>query len=313
MAKPRRRTASSRRDAKFERRSARNRVVILVMAILMGLSLLAVPLTLLLERGGDAAASDDPGADDVAAALSDGAAGAADVDPCPPSGGDVPDVDSRVYDESFGVTVEAGAEYEAVLDTTCGEIRIALDAENAPLAVSNLVELADDGYYEGVVFHRVVPGFVVQVGDPAGTGCGQDDCTPEGFDDDAPTYPGYTFPDELTTAEALFEDVRDEQLRELIAGGVVDEADLDDETRQLVPGGYPRGVVAMANAGPDTNGSQFFITQADPTTLPGPSFTVLGRVIDGMDVVDAIAAVPTDARDRPLDDVVVRRVEIDVR
>jgi len=170
---------------------------------------------------------------------------------------------------------------------------------------NNLVNLAEDGYYEGVVFHRVIPGFVIQAGDPAGTGCGQEDCA--NFDPDEPSE----------TAETLHEQVREDNIEQLRAAVEAEGEDFDEEVDEellaQLPGGYPRGTVAMANAGPDTNGSQFYVAQGDPTALPGPQFTVLGTVIEGMDVVDAIAASPTDATDRPIEAVTIRGVSIDQR
>ena len=133
----------------------------------------------------------------------------------------------------------AGETRTVVIETVKGAITLKLEADLGPLAAGNFVALAACGYYDGIVFHRLVPGFVIQGGDPTGTGSGG---------------PGYAFADDPVT----------------------------------VP--YTRGVVAMANAGPNTNGSQFFIVLAD-AGLP-PSYSVFGRVTGGMDVVDAIAAMP---------------------
>lgn len=128
--------------------------------------------------------------------------------------------------------------YTAVIETTRGPITVALDAQNAPKTVNNFVFLAKDGFYDGVVFHRVIADFMVQGGDPTGTGRGG---------------PGYQF---------------------------------EDETRNN-PNRHGRGVLSMANAGPNTNGSQFFITHGPQSHLDG-KHTVFGRVTDGMDVVDQI-------------------------
>lgn len=301
---PRRSRPRSGSDTKFERRTARNRVIIIIMAVLMGLSLLAVPISLLLDRV-RSSESDQGGTGAFEEAE------ASDVDsPCGPTPDDVPEVASEVYDEPFDVTINAQESHSAVLDTTCGQIIIELDAPNAPQAANNLVRLAREGYYDGVVFHRVVEGFVIQVGDPAGTGCGQPQCTRAGYDPDAPTFPGYTFEDELTRARKLYAQVREEQLELLVDSGEVSDEEIDAEIRELLPAGYPRGTVAMANAGPDTNGSQFFIAHGDPTMLPGPNYTVLGHVVEGMDVVDAIAMSPTDETDQPNEDIVVRGVSV---
>ena len=147
----------------------------------------------------------------------------------------------------------------ATLHTNHGAIALELFDEDAPKTVDNFVGLARKGFYDGVIFHRVIPDFMVQGGDPTGTGSGG---------------PGYTFEDE-------FNDHKVE-----------------------------RGALAMANAGPNTNGSQFFIVTADACPWLDGKHTVFGRVSDGMDVVDAISALDTDARDRPSTDVVIERVEL---
>jgi cyclophilin family peptidyl-prolyl cis-trans isomerase len=147
----------------------------------------------------------------------------------------------------------------AVLHTSHGAISLDLFDDDAPKTVENFRALAADGFYDGVVFHRVIPDFMIQGGDPTGTGAGG---------------PGYTFEDEINAHKVV------------------------------------RGALAMANAGPNTNGSQFFIvTAADCSWLDG-KHTVFGRVADGMDVVDAISGLETDARDRPREDVVIERVDL---
>lgn len=298
-----------RRASTFDKRSTRNRAIIISMAVLMGLSLVAVPLTTFLSGEGDPAPASDDAPDD-AAPEAEGEPPTT-VGPCGETPDDVPEITSEIYDEPFDMTIDPDATYSATVDTTCGEFVIELDAENAPLAVNNLVNLADNGYYEGVPFHRVVPDFVVQVGDPAGTGCGLEDCTDP--DTDEQGFPGYTFDDELETAEILYEQVRVESVEEMRAAIEGTGEEIDEETEELLtqlPGGYPRGTVAMANAGPDTNGSQFFVAQGDPTLLPGPSFTVFGTVVEGMDVVDDIAASPTGEQSRPFEEVLVRGITI---
>lgn len=301
------RARKKRNDSKFDRRASRNRVVILIMAGLMVLSLVGAALTSALS-GSNSDTAPDPADDPVAADQGPG--------PCGEAPDDVPEVDSRIYDEPFERSIDTDASYVATIATTCGDIVMELDVDNAPTASNNLVNLAQDGYYEGVVFHRVIPGFVIQAGDPLGTGCGQEDCG-AGFDPDAPSFPGYEFEDELDTAETLYEQVRQDGIDQLRAaveaeGDDFDE-EVDDELLAQLPGGYPRGTVAMANAGPDTNGSQFYIAQGDPTALPGPQFTVLGTVIEGMDIVDAIAASPTDATDRPIEAVSIRDITVEQR
>jgi cyclophilin family peptidyl-prolyl cis-trans isomerase len=140
-----------------------------------------------------------------------------------------------------------------------GPIAIELFDDDAPNTVANFKKLAADGFYDGVVFHRVIPDFMIQGGDPTGTGSGG---------------PGYTFEDE-------FNDQKVE-----------------------------RGALAMANAGPNTNGSQFFIVTADACPWLDGKHTVFGRVTEGMDVVDAISDVDRDANDKPNDDVAIERVEL---
>jgi cyclophilin family peptidyl-prolyl cis-trans isomerase len=147
----------------------------------------------------------------------------------------------------------------ATLHTNHGAIEIELYDEDAPKTVDNFLKLARDGFYDGVVFHRVIPDFMIQGGDPTGTGMGG---------------PGYTFEDEFNEHKV------------------------------------ERGALAMANAGPNTNGSQFFIvtTQAAPW-LDG-KHTVFGRVTGGIDAVDSIEQTDTDAQDKPREPVVIERVEL---
>jgi peptidyl-prolyl cis-trans isomerase B (cyclophilin B) len=147
----------------------------------------------------------------------------------------------------------------ATLHTNHGAIAVELFDEDAPKTVDNFTKLARDGFYDGVIFHRVIPDFMIQGGDPTGTGRGG---------------PGYTFEDELNDHKVV------------------------------------RGALAMANAGPNTNGSQFFIVTTESAPWLDGKHTVFGRVTDGMDVVDAISDVGTDANDRPRQDVVIERVEL---
>ena len=146
----------------------------------------------------------------------------------------------------------------AKIETTVGTIEIELLDDAAPKTVENFVTLAKKGFYDGVIFHRVVPGFVIQGGDPTGTGSGG---------------PGYKFADEPVTM------------------------------------GYARGTVAMANSGPNTNGSQFFICLDDLPSLP-PKYTIFGAVASGLATVDAIAKGATGPGDRPLEPVKMTRVTI---
>ena len=146
----------------------------------------------------------------------------------------------------------------AKIETTVGVIEIELLDDAAPKTVENFVTLAKKGFYDGVIFHRVVPGFVIQGGDPDGTGMGG---------------PGYKFDDEPVTM------------------------------------GYARGTVAMANSGPNTNGSQFFICLDDLASLP-PKYTIFGTVTSGLATVDAIAKGATGPGDRPLEPVKMTAVTI---
>ena len=147
----------------------------------------------------------------------------------------------------------------ATLHTNHGAIAIELFDDDAPKTVENFLKLAHDGFYNGVIFHRVIPDFMIQGGDPTGTGSGG---------------PGYQFEDEFNNNKVV------------------------------------RGALAMANAGPNTNGSQFFIVTTEAASWLDGKHTVFGRVTDGMDVVDAISALETDARDRPRGDVVIERVDV---
>ena len=147
----------------------------------------------------------------------------------------------------------------ATLHTNHGAIEVELFDDDAPKTVENFRKLAGDRFYDGVIFHRVIPDFMIQGGDPTGTGTGG---------------PGYTFEDEINDHKVV------------------------------------RGALAMANAGPDTNGSQFFIVTADAAPWLDGKHTVFGRVTNGMEAVDAIEQLETDARDKPREDAVIERVEV---
>lgn len=150
------------------------------------------------------------------------------------------------------------------LDTNYGKIKFQTYDEDAPKTVENFITLANKGFYNNVVFHRVIKNFMIQGGDPTGTGTGG---------------PGYSFEDELNPATPSYK------------------------------AGYKRGVVAMANAGPNTNGSQFFIMHQD-YPLPN-AYTIFGKVIEGQDVVDAIASVQTGANDKPVSPVIMKTVTVE--
>ena len=146
------------------------------------------------------------------------------------------------------------------MNTTAGTIELELFDDDAPKTVANFRKLAADGFYDGVIFHRVIPDFMIQGGDPDGTGRGG---------------PGYTFEDEINDHKIV------------------------------------RGALAMANAGPNTNGSQFFIVTIDQASWLDGKHTVFGQITAGMDAVDAIEGVPTGAQDRPIKPVTIESIELD--
>jgi peptidyl-prolyl cis-trans isomerase B (cyclophilin B) len=147
----------------------------------------------------------------------------------------------------------------ATLTTNHGDIVIDLFDDDAPKTVENFRKLAEDGYYDGLIFHRVIPDFMIQGGCPQGTGTGG---------------PGYTFEDEINEHKIV------------------------------------RGALAMANAGPNTNGSQFFIVTTQSAPWLDGKHTVFGEVTDGMDVVDTISELPRDGRDRPQQEARIERLAI---
>jgi cyclophilin family peptidyl-prolyl cis-trans isomerase len=147
----------------------------------------------------------------------------------------------------------------ATLQTSAGAISVELFDDDAPATVANFRKLAGEGFYDGLVFHRVIRDFMIQGGCPEGTGTGG---------------PGYTFEDEINEHKVI------------------------------------RGALAMANAGPNTNGSQFFIVTAEAAPWLDGKHTVFGRVSEGMDRVDAIESAPTGAGDRPLEPQLIERIEL---
>ena len=158
------------------------------------------------------------------------------------------------------VTIDVTAQYSATISTNLGTMVVDLFADQAPVTVNNFIFLANDGFYNGVIFHRVIPSFMIQGGDPTGTGF---------------RGPGYRFQDEF------------------VAGLTFEQP----------------GRLAMANSGPGTNGSQFFVTTVPTTGLNG-RHTIFGQVTEGQDVADAISLTPTNSEDRPLTPVVIQRIEI---
>ena len=160
----------------------------------------------------------------------------------------------------------------ATLNTNMGSITIEFFEEQAPKTVANFSKLVGEGFYNGVKFHRVIKGFMIQTGDPLT----KDDFKMENWGRGGP---GYQFADEIGL-----------------------KSDLYTKT------GYRKGIVAMANSGPDTNGSQFFImTETYPLS---PQYTIFGKVVSGQDVVDKIANVPTTAGDRPVKAVVINNMTL---
>ena len=174
-------------------------------------------------------------------------------------GEEMPD---KIYDKQPEMNINTNSSYTAVIKTNLGDMTVEFFTDDAPITVNNFISLSKDGYYDNVIFHRVISGFMIQGGDPSGTGHG-----------DYGKYPGYKFDDELNNQRP-----------------------------------YEKGILAMANAGPNTNGSQFFIMHVD---YPLPySYTIFGQVVDGFDVIDKIASVETDSADKPTTDVVISTVEI---
>ena len=155
----------------------------------------------------------------------------------------------------------------AVIQTNMGTIRAELLESDAPKTTENFITLAERGYYDGIIFHRVIKGFMIQGGDPTGTGRGGESAW------------GGRFNDEIDPRSPVYQN------------------------------GYKAGTMAMANAGPNTNGSQFFIMHVD-YPLP-PSYTIFGNVIEGQDVVNAIATSQTGPNDRPVSEVKMEKVTIE--
>ncbi|MFV2064589.1 MAG: peptidylprolyl isomerase [Chloroflexota bacterium] len=161
------------------------------------------------------------------------------------------------YPNAPAMTIDPAKTYTATIETTAGTMTAELFASEVPNTVNSFVFLAREGFYGGVIFHRTIKGFMIQGGDPTGSGSGG---------------PGYKFADEPVSRP------------------------------------YQRGTLAMANSGPDTNGSQFFVMHAD-YGLP-PNYTIFGKLTAGEDIVDAIATAPTGTQDRPVQPVKIVSVTI---
>jgi cyclophilin family peptidyl-prolyl cis-trans isomerase len=161
------------------------------------------------------------------------------------------------YNHSPEMSIDPAKSYAATIETSAGTLVAEFYPEDAPKTVNNFLFLAKEGYYDGIIFHRVISGFMIQGGDPTGSGSGG---------------PGYKFDDEPVSKS------------------------------------YTRGTLAMANSGPNTNGSQFFIMHAD-YGLP-PSYTIFGKLTSGEEVVDAIAAAEKGAGDRPTEPVTIDSIAV---
>ena len=160
------------------------------------------------------------------------------------------------------MSIDQSKSYTAVIQTSMGDLSVEFFSDTAPITVNNFISLSNDGYYDNIIFHRVISGFMIQGGDPSGTGHGE-----------YGKFPGYTFEDELNNQQP-----------------------------------YEKGILAMANAGPNTNGSQFFIMHVD---YPLPyQYTIFGKVTAGLDVIDSIASVQTAEGDKPVEDVVILGVTV---
>ena len=167
---------------------------------------------------------------------------------------------SKQWNSPPDMVIDPSKRYTAEMVTSMGTLTIALDPIAAPKTVNNFVFLAREGYYDGVIFHRIIQGFVIQGGDPTGTGRGG---------------PGYRFEDELPK-----------------------------------PGRYELGSLAMANAGPNTNGSQFFIISGPSGVNLPPQYSLFGKVVKGLEIVDQMEKVRTGAGDKPVEDLVIQSVTI---
>ena len=168
---------------------------------------------------------------------------------------------SQKFSEAPEMGIDISKRYTATIDTSLGAVVVALDAINAPTTVNNFVFLALHHYYDGVIFHRIINGFMCQGGDPTGTGTGG---------------PGYKFKDEPVKQR------------------------------------YQVGSVAMANAGPNTNGSQFFLISGQSGVQLPPQYNHFGQIVKGLDVLEQMHSVDTDRSDKPRADVVINSVAITV-
>lgn len=244
------RARAKRAAERAQQHSSRVRVIAILLVLALAFS---VVVAVLASGGGtpDPVVSPSPNVTPTEVATG------AFAQPCDLSGAPAPSSTATPYDERPTFDVNSQAVYRVEMETTCGTIVALLDPTVSPTTVEAFLALSRDGYYDGAPFHRVIEGFMIQGGDPTGTGTGNG------------TFPGYTMAEETDKAQELFD----------------------------LFGGYPRRALAMAKtAQPNSTGSQFFVVQGrvpsfEPADLP-PEYTVFGWAIEGMDVVDRIAAGP---------------------